>query len=529
MGEILGTEVDRSYLKQAKKIHLNNTAAELMQLASVYNEGTLTVDGSFSVDTGKHTGRSPKDKHIIADEATLDNVWWENNAKIERDKFNLLENDMLGHMNGKNLFIQDLYAGTDPKEKIKVKIITEFAWQALFIQHLLILPARSEQEDFKEDLLIIDLPSFTTSPEKYGVRTETTIACDFTNNKILIAGTYYAGEIKKSVFTYFNYTLPPKGIFPMHCSANSDYKGKNTAIFFGLSGTGKTTLSADTERLLIGDDEHGWTSKGVFNFEDGSYAKAINLSKEAEPQIYNAVRKFTTVLENVIVDQETRELNFNDDSLTENTRAAFPMSFVGDNVSKDGMADIPTTIIMLTCDAFGVMPPISKLNSNQAVYHFLSGYTAKVAGTERGVVDPSATFSTCFAAPFLPRHPIVYGRLLKENMEKYNVQTWLINTGWSGGPAGVGQRMPIQLTRRLLRSALSGELDGVEMREDPFFRLMVPVSINGDSSYLNPRDTWSNKNDFDKQAKKLVGMFIENFRNFEGEVDNDIISSGPTL
>ena len=529
MGELLGTEVDRSYLKQAKKIHLNNTAAELMQLASVYNEGILTVDGSFSVDTGKHTGRSPKDKHIIADEATLDNVWWENNAKIERDKFNLLENDMLDHMNGKNLFIQDLYAGTDPKEKIKVRIITEFAWQALFIQHLLILPARSEQEEFKEDLLIIDLPSFTTTPEKYGVRTETTIACDFTNNKILIAGTYYAGEIKKSVFTYFNYTLPPKGIFPMHCSANSDYRGKNTAIFFGLSGTGKTTLSADPDRLLIGDDEHGWTTKGVFNFEDGSYAKAINLSKEAEPQIYNAVRRFTTVLENVIVDQETRELNFNDDSLTENTRAAFPMSFVGDNVSKDGMADIPATIIMLTCDAFGVMPPISKLNSKQAVYHFLSGYTAKVAGTERGVVDPSATFSTCFAAPFLPRHPIVYGRLLKENMEKYNVQTWLINTGWSGGPAGVGQRMPIQLTRRLLRSALSGELDGVEMREDTFFKLMVPVSINGDTSYLNPIDTWSNKDDFDKQARKLVGMFIENFRNFEGEVDNDIISSGPTL
>lgn len=269
--------------------------------------------------------------------------------------------------------------------------------------------------------------------------------------------------------------------------------------------------------------------RGVFNFEDGSYAKAINLSKEAEPQIYNAVRRFTTVIENVIVDQETRELNFNDDSLTENTRAAFPMSFVGDNVSKDGMADIPATIIMLTCDAFGVMPPISKLNSKQAVYHFLSGYTAKVAGTERGVVDPSATFSTCFAAPFLPRHPIVYGRLLKENMEKYNVQTWLINTGWSGGPAGVGQRMPIQLTRRLVRSALSGELDGVEMREDTFFKLMVPVSINGDTSYLNPIDTWSNKNDFDKQAKKLVGMFIENFRNFEGEVDNDIISSGPTL
>ena len=520
---------DRSYLKQASKIHTNNTAAELMQLASLYNEGIITIDGSFSVDTGKHTGRSPKDKHIIADEATLDNVWWESNAKIDRDKFNLLENDMMSHMKGKILFIQDLYAGADPKEKIKVRIITEFAWQALFIQHLLILPTRSEQENFKEDLLIIDLPSFTTSPKKYGVRTETTIACDFTNNKILIAGTYYAGEIKKSVFTYFNYILPPKGIFPMHCSANSDYEGKNTAIFFGLSGTGKTTLSADPDRLLIGDDEHGWNSEGVFNFEDGSYAKAINLSKEAEPQIYNAVRRFTTVLENVVVDEETRELNFNDDSLTENTRAAFPMSFVGDNVSKDGMADIPKTIIMLTCDAFGVMPPIARLDSDQAVYHFLSGYTAKVAGTERGVIDPSATFSTCFAAPFLPRHPIVYGKLLKENMEKYNVQTWLINTGWSGGPAGIGQRMPIQLTRSLLKAALSGNLEGVDMREDKFFKFMVPIAINGDSSYLNPKDTWSNKDDFDKQAKKLVSMFIENFKNFESEVDNNIIISGPSF
>jgi len=525
----LGTLDYKSYLKEAKNVHVNNTAAELIQLASSLNEGLLTVDGSFSVDTGKHTGRSPKDKHVIADQDTEDNVWWENNARIERSKFDLLEKDMLEHMKGKNLFIQDLHAGTDPDERIKVRIITEFAWQALFIQHLLILPQRSQQIDFSEDLLIIDLPSFKTDPDKYGVRTDTTIACDFTNNKILIAGTYYAGEIKKSVFTYFNYTLPPKGIFPMHCSANSDSKGRNTAIFFGLSGTGKTTLSADPERLLIGDDEHGWTDKGVFNFEDGSYAKAINLSKEAEPQIYDAVRRFTTVLENVIVDSDTRELNFNDGSLTENTRAAFPMAFVGDNVSKDGMADIPSTIIMLTCDAFGVMPPISKLDSNQAVYHFLSGYTAKVAGTERGVVDPSATFSTCFAAPFLPRHPIVYGRLLKEKMEKHNVQTWLINTGWSGGPAGVGQRMPIQLTRNLLTAAINGDLDNVDMRKDEYFNLMVPVSINGDSSYLNPIDTWSNKDDFDTQAKKLVSMFIENFKRFENEVDLEIIESGPIL
>lgn len=519
----------KKYLAQAKNVHYNNSASELIQRASELNEGILTVDGSFSVNTGKHTGRSPKDKHIIADKDTENNVWWGNNARIERNNFDRLENDMLTHMQGKELFVQDLHAGTDPNEKIKVRVITEFAWQALFIQHLLILPKNIEQQDFKEDLLIIDLPSFKTDPSKYDVRTDTTIACDFTNNKILIAGTYYAGEIKKSVFTYFNYTLPPKGIFPMHCSANSDIKGKNTAIFFGLSGTGKTTLSADPDRLLVGDDEHGWSSKGIFNFEDGSYAKAINLSKEAEPQIYNAVRRSTTVLENVVVDEDSGELDFNDGSLTENTRAAFPMSFVGENVSKDGMAGIPENIIMLTCDAFGVIPPISKLDSNQAVYHFLSGYTAKVAGTERGVIDPSATFSTCFAAPFLPRHPIVYGRLLKEYMERYNVRTWLINTGWSGGPAGVGQRMPIQLTRNLLKAALNNDLNNTDMREDKYFKLMVPLLVNGDSSYLNPIDTWSNKDDFDRQARKLVEMFVENFKRFQNEVDADIIRAGPSI
>ncbi len=519
----------KKHLEKAKYVYKNNTAAELVQLASQFNEGLLSVDGSFSVNTGQHTGRSPKDKHIIADEDTLDNVWWDNNAKIERSKFDLLENDMLEHMHGKNLFVQDLYAGTDPDEKIKVRIITEFAWQALFIQHLLILPTREEQKDFSEDLLIIDLPTFKTDPKKYGVRTETTIACDFTKNKILIAGTYYAGEIKKSVFTYFNYTLPAKGIFPMHCSANSLSRGRDTAIFFGLSGTGKTTLSADPDRILVGDDEHGWTNKGIFNFEDGSYAKAINLSKEAEPQIYNAVRRYSTVLENVIVDPITRELNFNDGSLTENTRAAFPMNFVGDNVSENGMSGIPKTIIMLTCDAFGVMPPIAQLDPDQAVYHFLSGYTAKVAGTERGVIDPSATFSTCFAAPFLPRHPIVYGRLLKSNIEEYSVKTWLINTGWSGGPAGVGNRMPIQLTRSLLKYALSGDLSGIDMREDEYFKFKVPISIKGDSSFLNPRETWTNKNAFDNQAKDLVSMFVSNFEKFKNEVDDKIISAGPSI
>jgi phosphoenolpyruvate carboxykinase (ATP) len=313
----------------------------------------------------------------------------------------------------------------------------------------------------------------------------------------------------------------------MHCSANSNNDGSDAALFFGLSGTGKTTLSADPKRVLVGDDEHGWTDEGIFNFEDGSYAKAINLSKQAEPQIYNAVRQFSSVLENVVVDEESRELNFNDGSLTENTRAAFPMSFVG-NVSKSGVAGHPKTVILLTCDAFGVIPPIARLTPDEAVYHFLSGYTAKVAGTEKGVIDPVATFSTCFAAPFLPRHPKVYGDLLKQKMEKYKVKFWLINTGWSGGPAGIGSRMPIALTRSLLKAALSGNLDKAEMRKDQYFGFDVPVSINGDASYLNPRETWIDKDSFDSYSKELVGMFNKNFKKFEDAVDESVVSSGPS-
>ncbi|MDC3272117.1 phosphoenolpyruvate carboxykinase [Hyphomicrobiales bacterium] len=512
---------------KVNRVYTNNSAAELIQIASMRAEGLLTVDGSFSVETGQHTGRSPKDKHIICDANTENEIWWDNNAKITRENFELLDSDMNEHMAGKELFIQDLYAGADLKERIKVRVITEFAWQALFIQHLLILPPRKELDNFTPDLTIIDLPSFNTDPKKYGVRTETTIACDFLGGKILIAGTYYAGEIKKSVFTYLNYTLPAKGIFPMHCSANSNNDGSDAALFFGLSGTGKTTLSADPKRVLVGDDEHGWTDEGIFNFEDGSYAKAINLSKQAEPQIYNAVRQFSSVLENVVVDEESRELNFNDGSLTENTRAAFPMSFVG-NVSKSGVAGHPKTVILLTCDAFGVIPPIARLTPDEAVYHFLSGYTAKVAGTEKGVIDPVATFSTCFAAPFLPRHPKVYGDLLKQKMEKYKVKFWLINTGWSGGPAGIGSRMPIALTRSLLKAALSGNLDKAEMRKDQYFGFDVPVSINGDASYLNPRETWIDKDSFDSYSKELVGMFNKNFKKFEDAVDESVVSSGPS-
>ena len=359
---------------------------------------------------------------------------------------------MYEHMAGKELFIQDLYAGADLNERIKVRVITEFAWQALFIQHLLILPPRNELDGFIPDLTIIDLPSFDTDPEKYGVRTETTIACDFLDGKILIAGTYYAGEIKKSVFTYLNYTLPAKGIFPMHCSANSKSDGSDSALFFGLSGTGKTTLSADPSRVLVGDDEHGWTDDGIFNFEDGSYAKAINLSKQAEPQIYNAVRQFSSVLENVVVDENTRELNFNDGSLTENTTGRI-------RVLLEMFPDAKFIHIHRNpIEVFGVLPPISKLNPGQAAYHFISGYTAKVAGTEAGVTEPVPSFSACFGAPFMPLHPTKYAEMLSTKMKSSCVNVWLVNTGWTGGPYGIGTRMKLSYTRAMINAAIDGSL-----------------------------------------------------------------------
>ena len=512
----------------ATRIYWNDIDAALIQHASARNEGVLTIDGSFAVETGKHTGRSPKDKFIVCEPETENEVWWDNNGRLAREDFEKLDRDMQAHMAGKTLFVQDLYAGADRAERICVRVVTEFAWQALFIRHLLIVPPREELKSFVPDLTIVDLPSFDTEAARYNVRTTTTIACDFTGGRILIAGTYYAGEIKKSVFTYLNYTLPAKGVMSMHCSANMTAQG-TSALFFGLSGTGKTTLSADPERILVGDDEHGWGDGGIFNFEGGSYAKAINLSAEAEPQIYAGVRRFTTVLENVIVNPDTLEPEFDDDRLTENTRAAFPISFI-DNASETGTSGHPDAVIMLTCDAFGVMPPISRMTPNQAMYHFLSGYTAKVAGTEKGVVDPQATFSTCFGAPFLPRHPKVYGDLLRERIARHGAKCWLVNTGWSGGRAGVGARMPISVTRTLLSAALSGRLDDAPMRVDPYFGLEVPVAVDGvDPKILNPRETWDDGAAFDAQARELVAMFQENFAQFEAAVDADILSAAPKL
>jgi phosphoenolpyruvate carboxykinase (ATP) len=402
----------------------------------------------------------------------------------------------------------------------------EYAWHGLFIRHLMIRPPEGELRQFKPQLTIIDLPSFKAEPQRHGVRSPVVIACDLTRGLVLIGGTSYAGEMKKSVFTVLNYLLPEKGVMPMHCSANVGASG-DTALFFGLSGTGKTTLSADPHRVLIGDDEHGWSRNGIFNFEGGCYAKVIRLSAAQEPEIFAASRRFATVLENVVVDPLSRAVDFDDGSRTENTRSAYPLDYIP-NASVSGLAGHPSNIIMLTADAFGVMPPIARLSPAQAMYHFLSGYTAKVAGTEKGVSEPQATFSTCFGAPFMPRHPAVYGNLLRKLIAEHKVTCWIVNTGWTGGAYGTGRRMPIAVTRALLTQALEGKLARARMGVDPWFGFEVPQATEGvERQLLNPRDTWSEGSAYDAQARKLSGLFRKNFASFEAHVEKDVIAAGP--
>ena len=464
---------------------------------------------------------------MVRDDETEDLIWWDNNRPMSPEQFEVLHRDMLAHAAGKTLYVQDLVGGADPENALPTRVVTEFAWHALFIRNLLIRPSRASLEHFVQKLTIINLPSFRADPARHGCRTETVIACDLTRGIVLIGGTSYAGENKKSVFTVLNYLLPAKHVMPMHCSANVGPAG-DAAVFFGLSGTGKTTLSADPSRTLIGDDEHGWGENGIFNFEGGCYAKAIRLSAEAEPEIYGATRRFGTVLENVVLD-ENRVPDFNDASLTENTRSAYPLHFIP-NASDTGIAPHPKTIIMLTADAFGVMPPIAKLTPEQAMYHFLSGYTAKVAGTEKGVTEPEATFSTCFGAPFMPRHPAEYGNLLRDLIDRHGVDCWLVNTGWTGGAYGVGRRMPIKATRALLTAALNGDLKSAQFRTDPNFGFAVPVAVDGvDAAILDPRSTWADGAAYDVQAKKLVSMFIANFEKFEDHVDSRVRDAAPVL
>ncbi len=514
-------------------IHSNLSTPALVEASLAADEGALSKHGALVVETGAHTGRSAKDKFIVRDDTTEDTVWWGKvNAPMTPDYFAALKADFLEAVGGKEtLYAADLFGGSQPEHRVNVRVINELAWHNLFIRTLLVRPTTDELADFAPEYTIIDLPSFRADPERHGTRSETVIAVNFTEKLILIGGTKYAGEMKKSVFGILNYLLPTKGVMPMHCSANISADGE-TAVFFGLSGTGKTTLSADASRTLIGDDEHGWSDTAVFNFEGGCYAKMIRLSEEAEPEIYATTRRFGTVLENVVMDPQTRELDFDDNSLAENTRGAYPIDYIP-NTSADNLGPVPRNVVMLTADAFGVLPPIAKLTPEQAMYHFLSGYTAKVAGTEIGVTEPEATFSTCFGAPFMPRHPSVYGNLLKERIAKEQVQCWLLNTGWTGGKYGVGNRMPIKATRALLNAALDGNLDNVEYREDPNFGFAVPVSVPAleragvDQSILDPRSTWADGGEYDAAAAKLVSLFIDNFAEFEAHVDEGVRQAAP--
>lgn len=512
----------------AKVLH-NTGDAELVELAIRRGEARFSSTGALTVETGVHTGRSVQDKFTVRDATTEKVVWWDNNKPMSPDAFELLWADFRAHAKTCELFVQDLYAGADPAHRLNARIFTEYAWHALFIRHLLRKPKAAELPGFKPEFTVINLPSFRADPKKYGVRSETVIACNFAKRLVLIGGTSYAGETKKSVFTYLNFVMPDKGVMPMHCSANVGPKG-DSAIFFGLSGTGKTTLSADPKRTLLGDDEHGWSEDGVFNFEGGCYAKTIRLSAEAEPEIWAATNRFGTVLENVILKPGTQEPDFDDGRLTENTRSAYPLEFIS-NASPTGVAGHPKNVVMLTADAFGVMPPIAKLSASQAMYHFLSGYTAKVAGTEKGLgKEPQATFSTCFGAPFMPRHPSAYGNMLRSLIADHGVDCWLVNTGWTGGKFGVGSRMPIKATRALLDAALAGSLKSQPMRTDPLFGFQVPTSLPGvDPAILNPRETWADKAAYDAQARALVDMFQKNFEKFEVHVDADVKAAAPAL
>jgi phosphoenolpyruvate carboxykinase (ATP) len=503
---------------------------QLVESALANGEGRLAKDGPLVVATGKHTGRSASDKFIVRDAETENSIaWGKTNVAMSPEHFAALKADFLAALAEKpKLYAADLYGGSQPEYRVNVRVINEFAWHNLFIRTLLVRPDASELEGFLPEYTIIDLPSFRADPARHGCRSETVIAVNFTEKLILIGGTAYAGEMKKSVFGILNYLLPVQGVMPMHCSANIGPNG-DTAVFFGLSGTGKTTLSADASRTLIGDDEHGWSDTAVFNFEGGCYAKMINLSPEAEPEIFATTKRFGTVLENVVMDDESRELDFNDNSLAENSRGSYPIDFIP-NASKDNLGPVPKNIIMLTADAYGVLPPIARLTPDQAMYHFLSGYTARVAGTEIGVTEPTATFSTCFGAPFMPRHPSVYGNLLKERIAKGGVTCWLVNTGWTGGKAtdpGIS-RMPIKATRALLNAALDGSLNNAEFRKDPNFGFEFPVAVAGvDSAILNPREAWGDKAAYDATAQNLVQQFIDNFEQFEQHVDDGVKQAAP--
>jgi len=490
--------------------------------------GTISYRGPLVVKTGDYTGRSPKDRFVIEEETSKEKVWWgESNRPFSEDKFDQIFLRMQAYLQGKDVYVQDCYAGADPDYRVPVRVITEDAWHSLFARIMFITITEEEELlNFIPQFTVINIPGFKASPKHDGTKSEAFILVDIKKKLILIGGTSYAGEIKKSIFSVLNYLLPEKGVLSMHCSANKGERG-DTALFFGLSGTGKTTLSADPDRHLIGDDEHGWSDNGVFNFEGGCYAKVINLSHYAEPQIFECTRRFGTILENVQINPNTRDIDLDDATLTENTRAAYPIAFIP-NHEPSGRGDHPENIIFLTCDAFGVLPPISRLTPEQAMYHFISGYTAKVAGTERGIKEPQATFSSCFGAAFMVRNPSVYADLLGEKIKKHKVNCWLVNTGWIGGPYGTGERISIQYTRTLLNQAIEGDLKDAPMKTDPIFGLSYPTSCHEvPDEILNPRDSWKDKKGYDTKARHLADLFRKNFKTFEKDVSPEILKGGP--
>ncbi|MBF0274925.1 MAG: phosphoenolpyruvate carboxykinase [Nitrospinae bacterium] len=491
-------------------------------------EGTISYRGPLVVRTGEYTGRSPNDRFLVEESTTKDEInWGSTNRSISPDKFDALFLRLQAYLQGKDIFVQDCYAGTDEENRISVRVITEDAWHSLFARNMFVrINNDDELRSFVPGFTVINAPGFHATPGYDGTRSEAFVIANFEKKLVIIGGTSYAGEIKKSIFSVLNFILPGKGVLSMHCSANNGKDG-DCALFFGLSGTGKTTLSADPNRRLIGDDEHGWSDNGIFNFEGGCYAKVINLSKEAEPEIYECTRRFGTILENVQIDHRWRRLDLDDKSLTENTRAAYPIAFIP-NFEESGKGNHPKNIIFLTADAFGVMPPISKLTTEQAMYHFISGYTAKVAGTERGIVEPQATFSACFGAAFMIRSPIVYAKLLGEKIRKHEVNCWLVNTGWTGGAYGVGHRISIKHTRTLLNDALEGKLNNVPTIQDPVFGLAYPSECPGiPTEILNPRNSWDDKEAYDIKAKELAELFKTNFKQYEKDVDPSIAKGGP--
>ena len=521
--------LDAQGLSNLRNVYWNLSTPGLYEEAVKRDEGMIAHLGPLVVRTGQFTGRSPNDKFIVDTPQTHDQMWWGKvNRPIAPDRFDELHRRMASYLQGKDVFVHDLWCGADPNHRLAVRVITQYAWHNLFARNLFIQPPAADLATFQPEFVIIDCPGFHAYPEVDHTNSDVFILVNFDKKMVLIGGTEYGGEIKKSAFTAMNYYLPSQEVMPMHCSANIGPKG-DTAIFFGLSGTGKTTLSADPARELIGDDEHGWSQDGIFNFEGGCYAKVIRLSPEGEPEIYATTRRFGTVLENVGIDSKTRRLDLNDDSLTENTRSAYPLSHIP-NARKDGKGGHPENIVFLTADAFGVLPPIARLTPEQAMYHFISGYTAKVAGTERGVKEPSATFSACFGAPFMPRHPSVYAHLLGKKIAQYDVRVWMVNTGWTGGPYGVGTRMKLAYTRAMINAALDGTLDSVEYVQEPVFGLSMPKSVPGvPGEVLQPRMTWADPVAYDTQLAKLAKMFADNFKQYEKEVSPEVRAAGPRV